>query len=208
MNELMYSMRSPLKPTTTNKSRRLHRRRPAFAVAVLLSLILMLSPVHAEIFDQYQVKAVFLYNLTNFITWPNTIGHDKDQPFTIAIMGQDNLGAYLEKTVAKENINGRKVVIKQFKVLAELQQQPCDILFVSEDQRSIWPQIRIIARQHAILTVSDVEGFALRGGMVNLLTSGRKIHIEINVEESKRNGFGISAKLLKLARIVYGGKDK
>ena len=59
-----------------------------------------------------------------------------------------------------------------------------------------------------ILTVSDVEGFTHRGGMINLLTSGRKIRIEINVEEAKKFGFDISAKLLKLAHIVNGGKDK
>jgi hypothetical protein len=205
----MINLRPRLKQTIPKKNRRLNRCLPTFTVVVALSLVFVFSPVHAQIFDQYQVKAVFLYNLTNFITWPRSPkGHDKDQPFTIAIIGQDNLSAYLDKTVAEEYINGRKVVLKQFKALAELQQQPCDLLFIGEDQLSIWPQIRIIAREHAILTVSDVEGFALRGGMVNLLTSGRKIQIEINVEEAKRNGFDISAKLLKLARIVYGGKDK
>jgi hypothetical protein len=178
------------------------------AAAVLLSLLLMLVPAHAEIFDQYQVKAVFLYNLTNFIRWPASKNHDVDRPFTIAILGRDNLGTYLDKAVSTESVNGRRIVLKRYMDLDELRRQPCDLLFVGEDQQAIWPQIRAITRQHAILTVSDVEGFAHRGGMVNLLTSGRKIRIEINIEEAKKKGFEISAKLLRLSRIVKGGKDK
>jgi hypothetical protein len=57
-----------------------------------------------------------------------------------------------------------------------------------------------------MLSVSDVEGFGQRGGMVNLLTTGRKIRIEVNMDEARRNGFDISAKLLRLARIVTDGK--
>ncbi len=204
----MFSMRPRITHTSVKKRKRLSARRLSMAVAVLLSLFLTRIPGHAEIFDQYQVKAVFLYNLTNFIKWPASKNHSEDQPFTIAVLGRDNLGTYLDKAVSKESINGRKVILKRLKNLDELRQQPCDLLFVGEDQQAIWPQIRAVTRQHAILTVSDVEGFTHRGGMINLLTSGRKIRIEINVEEAEKFGFDISAKLLKLARIVNGGKDK
>ncbi len=189
-----------------------HRHRPgrlAVWVAIVLAwLPLMSGPAHAEIFDQYQVKAVFLYNLTSFITWPGHEGQRPGQPFTIAVLGRDNLGSYLDKAVAGETINGRSIVIRRCAGVSALRQQRFDLLFVSEDQLRIWPQIRAIAQDNAALTVSDVEGFAHRGGMVNLLASGRRIRIEINIDAARQNGFEISAKLLRLARIVNGGKEE
>ena len=170
-------------------------------------MLVIANPAPAKIFDEYQVKAVFLYNLTYFIHWPADAPPIGDRPFTITVFGRDKLHAYLDNVVRGERINGRKVVVRRSQSLAEIEQHPGDLLFISESQMTLWPQIRAIARRHGILTVGDVEGFAHRGGMVNLLTSGRKISIEININEAKRNGFDISAKLLKLARIVNSGKD-
>ena len=204
----MFCIRPPYTHSTACKRKRPFARRLSTVAAAVLSLCIMLFPAHAEIFDQYQVKAVFLYNLTNFIKWPAAKHHDANQPFIIAVMGRDNLGSYLNEAVSKESVNSRRVVLKRYKGLDELRRQPCDLLFVGEDQHAIWPQIRAVTRQHTILTVSDVEGFAHRGGIVNLLTSGRKIRIEINIEEAKRNGFEVSAKLLRLSHIIDGGKDK
>jgi len=181
------------------------RRWIPLVVALVFSTLLTARPAQAELFDQYQVKAVFLLNLTHFIQWPDAPSPIGDKPFTITIFGRDKIYRHLENVVKGEVINGRKVAIRHTQSLAELEQHSSDILFVSDDQMALWPQIRAITRR--LLTVSDVEGFAHRSGMVNLLTSGRRIRIEINIIEARRNGFDISAKLLKLAHIINSGKD-
>ena len=53
-----------------------------------------------------------------------------------------------------------------------------------------------------MLTVSDMERFAHRGGIITLLTIQDRIRFEINVEAARRSGVKISSKLLKLANIV------
>jgi hypothetical protein len=164
-------------------------------------------PARAEVFDQYQVKAVFLFNLTNFITWPDNSDPNPPTTFTIGILGPDPFGEALEKAVKGEKKYGRAITIRQFANLDELNQQACDLLFINGELSTLWPQIRSIVKERGILTVSDVKGFCDRGGMVNLLASARKISIEINRVAAKRNGFEISAKLLKVARIVTGGKE-
>lgn len=177
-------------------------------VALLFSAVLKTHTAQAENFDQYQAKAIFLYNLTHFISWPMGEDQNNKQLFTIVVLGHDSLGTYLNDVAAGELADGRRIVIKRYYVLEQLRQQPCDLLFVSKDQMALWPQIRAVARQHAILTVSDMEGFAHRGGIINLLTSDRKIQIEINIEEARRNGFEFSAKLLRLARIINSKEEK
>lgn len=178
------------------------------AICVVAWMILTgFTPAKAEVFDPYQVKAVFLFNLTNFIAWPSAADPDPTAPFTIGILGPDSFGDALETAVRGEKTNGRAIAIHHFTNLEEIQQQACDLLFINAELLKIWPQIRAIARTRGILTVSDVKGFCGRGGMINLRASARKISIEINMEEARRNGFNISAKLLKVARIVTGGKE-
>lgn len=194
-------------PKSIRLEDRLQLRRLSTLILALLLVVTVLSPVQSEIFDQDQVKAVFLYNLTNFITWPAKADQGDAAAFTIGVFGRDTLGTILEHAVSGEMINGRPITVKHFESLDGIKSDPCNLLFINGDQIHLWPQIREITRRYKILTVSDVEGFGRRGGIIGLLTSGRKIRFEINVEESRRNGFEISAKLLKLAHIVTAGKD-
>ena len=191
-----------------NRNSRLQPPWLSILVLALLLVVTAFNPAPAEVYDQDQVKAVFLYNLTNFITWPPKTDQNDPTAFTIGVIGQDTLmGAFLEHAVSGETTRGLSIAVKYFQSLDGIESHPCDLLFIDGDQMHLWPQIREIARRLKILTVSDVEGFGRRGGIVGLLTSGRKIRIEINLEESRRNGFEISAKLLKLAHIVSNGKD-
>ncbi len=181
-------------------------------VAILCAAVMIAaaaaSPAKAEVFEQYEVEAVFLYNLTNFIIWPAKPDRNESAKFVMGVLGHGNrLGTLLEHAVAGEKTKGLSIEVKHFRSLDEIESYPCDLLFIDREQMHLWPQIRKIARRFKILTVSDVAGFGQRGGMVGLLTSGRKIRIEINLEEARRNGFEISAKLLKLAHIVTYGKS-
>lgn len=187
-------------------------KRLAGCLAVLIAAVSILAPspvtVKAEVFDQYQVKAVFLYNLMNFITWPPEKKSETNRPFVIGVLGRDTLGTLLDQLVASETVGGRSIHIHRLDSPEALQTRSCDMLFINSEQMHLWPRIREMARSRGSLTVSDVADFGRRGGMVNLLTAGRKIRIEINLEAARRNGFTISAKLLKLAQIVSDGKDE
>jgi len=53
------------------------------------------------------------------------------------------------------------------------------------------------------LTVSEVEGFAARGGIINFIEERNKVRFEINAESGQAEGIRPSArKLLKLAIVV------
>jgi hypothetical protein len=69
-------------------------------IAAILILPITWTPSRAEVFDEYQVKAVFLYNLTNFITWPLEKNPAQNQTFTIGVFGRDAFGAFLDQAVA------------------------------------------------------------------------------------------------------------
>jgi hypothetical protein len=56
-----------------------------------------------------------------------------------------------------------------------------------------------------VLTVGDTEGFAERGGIINLVKDGNRLSFEINPEAAQRAGLVMSSKLLFLGKIVKPG---
>jgi len=58
------------------------------------------------------------------------------------------------------------------------------------------------------LTIGDTKGFAQQGVIINFYIKDEKVRFEINVDAAKRANLKISAKLLRLAKIVHGISDK
>lgn len=157
----------------------------------------------AAVFDEAQVKAVFLYNLTKFVTWPPEPRAGEDQSFCIAMVGTDDaFYSYLKKTVRDENVKGKSIAVKRFESLAKVQWDDVDLLFISEQFLSSLGDYRSAIEHNQILTVADTEGFCSSGGMINLLKEGRRVKIEINIEAVKKAKLRISAQVLKLAKLV------
>jgi hypothetical protein len=75
----------------------------------------------------------------------------------------------------------------------------CHVLFISRSETDRLEQILASVKGRNILTVGDAEDFALRGGMIQLVTEKNKIRMRINLEAVKAAGLTISSKLLRVA---------
>jgi len=179
------------------------RRVGATAAVVLLLCLMAFCPAamaKSKAFQEYQLKAVFLYHLTNFVAWPSELRASTDEPIRIVILGPNPFGDLLQKVVAGERVRGRPIIVEHHPSLTDL--GPCQIVFVSSSLSDQLPHLVADVRNTGALIVGDIEGFARRGGDVNLLRKGNRITIEINVQGARRAGFGFSSKLLRMARIV------
>jgi len=161
----------------------------------------------ATAFEESEVKSVFLFNLTKFIVWPAETEGGAQAEFSIAILGMDPFGRHLDKVIMSETVKGRKIRIRRYRNMEEVQWQEIDLLFIGNEMLDDLPYLSIAARDHGVLTVGGVTGFCRAGGMVNLLTVDNRIKIEVNIAETKRSDFLVSAQMLKLARIVKTGTE-
>lgn len=178
---------------------------------ILLYTVLPTGPklsAQTKSFQEYQVKAVFLYNLTNFVLWPDEAFDSPNTPFKIGILGADPFGISLDKTVQNEEVNGRQIVVQRFTEIRELDSNSPHILFISSSLQNQISWIIQLTQDKNVLTVGDVEDFAHLGGIVNLVRKENRIHLEINVDSARSAGLKISSKLLKLATIVRGRQSK
>jgi hypothetical protein len=149
---------------------------------------------------EYQVKAVFLYNIAQFIEWPMDSFAQEKSPIIIGLLGTDPFGSYLDETVQGEEINGHPIIVQRYASASAVKK--CHILFI---HRALAPKLSHILKNlkgKGILTVSDANNFAQQGGMVRFFTQDSKIRIRINLDAAKAEKITISSKLLRLAEIV------
>lgn len=170
------------------------------AVGYLLLMMGLNFSVHAQPSQEYQIKAVFLYNFTQFVEWPEASLPEDTTPFVIGILGKDPFGSYLDETVHNEKIKNHPLVVQQFKDVAEI--TTCHILYITITDKGELKSIFDALRSKNILTVGDVNNFAKQGGMVQFYTEESKIRIRINIDAVKGTSLIISSKLLKLADII------
>ena len=176
-----------------------------FAAFALLLLGGLNLAAQTEISKEYQIKAVFLFNFSQFVKWPAEAFPEAQTPLVIGVLGEDPFGAYLDEIVRGEKVNNHPLIVQRYQRVEEI--KTCHILFVSQSETKQLEQIFTNLKGRNILTVGEVEGFSQRGGMIRFVTEKNKIRFRVNLEATKAANLTISSKLLKPAEIIAPGKD-
>jgi YfiR/HmsC-like len=150
---------------------------------------------------EYQVKAVFLYNFARFVDWPAKAFPDAQGPLIIGVLGDDPFGSYLDETVRGEKVHGRPLVVQRFRRGGDYRN--CQVLFISRSETDRLDQELAALKGRSILTVSDMEDFESRGGMIRLSTEKGKVRLHINLDGVRSAGLAISSKLLRVAETKH-----
>ncbi len=181
----------------------LSKRLVAALYPLLILAILQTASVLAATFKPVQVKAAFIYNLTNFVHWPIKAAKKVDLPFVIAVLSDEEMARNLQIITKDDRVQGRKIVVHSYSTVDEIEY--CRVLFIGAAAKT--PIRDILRRFHSksILTIGDTDNFTRQGGMVGLVQRGRRIHIEINLEMAAGSGIRFDSKLLKVADIVRTG---
>jgi hypothetical protein len=172
-------------------------------VALMIAIVLAAASFPAlgaqDSAEEYAVKAAFLYNFARFTEWPSEVFPEKDSPIIVCVFGDDPFGETID-FLREKTIHGRPVLLKREKDLEEL--QTCHVLFVSSSKRNQLDQILGRTEGWSVLTVSDMDNFAHKGGNVGFVNQNNKIRFEVDPESTKEAGLRLSSKLLSLALIV------
>ena len=107
-----------------------------------------------------------------------------------------------EQAVKDKTVNGRKLQVKRFDNVRNVER--CHILFISASEKMRLSKALERTKDLNVLTVSDIGGFARRGGIIGFTMERNKVGFEINVDAAKKAELTISSQLLKLAKVVGG----
>jgi hypothetical protein len=160
----------------------------------------MQAGAQAKAPSEYAVKAAFLYNFTKFVEWPPDALDEKDTLLQICVIGESPFGDELENTIEGKKVDGKSVTIAYAQSAKEALSY--DVVFVARSEESSLDRILKKLTTRAILTISDIDDFAERGGTIGFFVEDKRIRFKINVDVAEESGLQISSKLLRLARIV------
>ncbi len=185
------------------RNRKQHITIPQRLVALtgmLCVCLLLAGSLHAQsnAAREYKVKAVFLFNFTQFVEWPASAFNSPTSPFVIGILGDDPFGNFIDETVSGEKIGGHQLIVQRYHELKDVKN--CHILFINSNDPDRIKEF-IATGPRTILTVSDADNFMKMGGMIRLFTESSKIRLQINPEAAKTADLSISSKLLRVADI-------
>jgi hypothetical protein len=111
---------------------------------------------------------------------------------------------------ASESLAGRQVggkVLEVRKVARIDEALDSHLLFIGAAEAPRLDQHLAAVAGRPILTVSTIDGFAARGGMVEMFKRERKIRFGVRLDNVRKSGLNISSEVLSLASFVQGADE-
>jgi YfiR/HmsC-like len=161
------------------------------AVILIFVLSLWLQAAHADAAAPVnKLKAIYLYNFTNYITWPV-----KPPTITLCVKANKEIFDTLDYISQKQH----SFQVKKVSSKGDLAE--CSLVYVGKEE-SLDGFPKIIAGQ-PVLSVSDLEGFSENEGAIEFVLDGEKLKLRINKKVLDSSGLAASSKLLDLAADVH-----
>ena len=150
-------------------------------------------------FSEYEIKGAFLYKFAKFTEWPKSSFPDSTTPITICVFGDDPFGDILD-SLKNIQVHGRPLSIKKSKEIDALKE--CHVVFICASEKKRSEEVLDKLKGFPVLTVGEMEGFARKDGIINFVTTGKKVQFEVNLDAVGKSGLKIGSQLLVVARIV------
>ena len=150
--------------------------------------------------DEYQVKAAYILNFARFVEWPSKV-LAPSAPIFIAVVGDDPFPGGLDSLLKGKVANGHPIRLRHQHWDEALNQN--DIVFISASEEPHLPQILRFLATQSVLTISDIDRFSLRGGIIELVMVGNRVRFDIDRRPAEAARLQISSRLLNVARAVH-----
>lgn len=148
----------------------------------------------------YEMQALFLYNFANFVEWPDSAFPTDGSPVRLCLFGGVPLDTFV-RVFDGTKIRGRELAIMQTHELKDIE-SGCQILFVGYDKQEFMNTLFKDIKHIFVLSVSPIESFADKGGVINITRTSDQMQIVVNLESAVKNGLYISSDLLSISRVL------
>jgi hypothetical protein len=177
--------------------------RSSLVLSAVIAATLLAGRAGAQpVAGEYQVKAAYLLNFARFVEWPAS-ALPASSPLEIGIVGNDSFGGALDEVLRGKSANGHPIQLHHLRWDDVL--TPYQIVFISASEEAHLPQILRFVAHSSILTVSDIDRFSLRGGVIEFHMVGNRVRFDINRSSAIAAQLDVSSKLLSVARAVHEG---
>jgi hypothetical protein len=145
---------------------------------------------------EQKIKAALIYNFLKYTQWPGVADR---APMVVCLFGGDPFDGHLGP-LAGRTVNQHMIEVRKIGTSAEA--ASCALLVVHGDEKSSWAELRKRLSSKDVLTVSDFDGFAAEGGMIEFARIDDRVGVKVNVDAVAATRLVVQERLLKLASIV------
>jgi hypothetical protein len=143
---------------------------------------------------EQDIKAGLLYNFLRYTQWPQS-----QSAMVVCVYGRDPFNGRLAQ-MSGRTVNQRNIEVRS--VRDERETDGCSLLFLPAVEHAYWPRLHAHLERHNVLTVSDFDGFARSGGMIEFTRANNHIGIRVNVDAAEAADLVMQDRLLRLASLV------
>ncbi|MDA3947197.1 MAG: YfiR family protein [Helicobacteraceae bacterium] len=156
----------------------------------------------AEYASMTDIKAAYIFNFIRYTSWPEV--DEKEAVFHLCVHKNSDIRQSL-KLLENKIVKNQSITIVSVENPGE-ELSLCEVLVLPELKEEELKTFISAAKSSKILTVSDSEGYAGLGVMINLVVRDNKVKFEVNLDEIEDSELKISSNLLKLATIIQSNK--
>jgi hypothetical protein len=175
--------------------------RLALAVAVAATLTVSAQAEESLQLIEQKIKAGLIYNFLKYTQWPQG-SRQMTGPVVVCMIGGDTFDGHLQP-MAGRTVNERTIELRDVGTAADA--APCALLIVNAARKMDWPQLKAALANQSIMTVSDFDGFAAQGGMIEFTHTDNRVGVAINADAVAATHIVVQDRLLKLASAVHPG---
>jgi hypothetical protein len=187
----------------TTPSSPARRRARVLAVCTALLCALGVAPTQAQsTHGDAAAKAKFTVMLSRFVQWPAGALPAEGAPLRVCVIHNSPSVAAAFARHGGESAGGRVVTIVP-NPGAVGAAAPCHVVFVDASAGRQAADAVVRAAGTPALLVGALDGFALQGGMVELVNVNDTLRFDVNVGALRHAHLGLSSQVLKLARQLH-----
>lgn len=151
-----------------------------------------------DLASEHAVKAALWFKLPLFVYRATA---ERDNTLRLCLLGRNPFGDVLER-LALAPIDKKSVRYIHLRRAEDA--DDCDFVFISRSEAGRIDSVLSRLDRPALVTASDIEGFARSGGMVEfaLLPERPGVTLLVNRIAAQRRGVEFNAQLLRLAKVV------
>jgi hypothetical protein len=162
-------------------------------------IIVLLAFISIPSFGQdYKFHRVYFYNFTKYIQWPESYNTAE---FVIGVAGESAILESLNDMAKSKQAGGT-----QFKIVelnSKMTKLPqLNILYIPPTESGNLQKWKSMLKGTATLIVTEEEGMAKEGSMINFYLDNSKLKFEVNRMEAEKAGLKIASELLRFGREI------
>lgn len=172
-------------------------------VFVSLSFFVAMK-ANADNFAEDNIRAKLIHSIIQYVKWPNSKANRGNPQVVVCLSNYDRLVKSLEAS------NQQRSYPFELKIVPNInysQLPSCHILVIAKENKPHLSSYLEKVSQTPVLTISDIEDFAVNGGMIEIrwlqqINSKSKLSLEVNVENLENSYLDVDSRLLQLVRTI------